>query len=299
MITLSDNTRGALLMMGSMAFFTLGDTCVKVLGASLPLSQILVIRGLVASVFIAALARSLGQLTFRLPARDLRLIGIRSIAEVAASFFFLTALVHMPLANISALLQMLPLTVTLGGALFFAEPVGWRRWLAICIGFVGMLLIVRPGTEGFDFWSIYALISVLCVTVRDLSTRRMSRAVPSLTVTLSASLSVVLFGLVWSVSQDWQPLDSASLWLLALASICIVGGYSFSVMTMRVGEVSFVAPFRYTGLVFALILGWFVFGDWPIPLTLMGAALIVATGIFTLLREAKVRRAAQAKMRRT
>ena len=291
-MALSDNMRGAVLMMASMACFTLGDACVKALGAELPLSQIIVLRGMIATTFIGLLARALGQLTFRLPARDLRLIGVRCLAEISATYFFLTALIHMPLANVTALLQMLPLTVALGGALFFGEQVGWRRWSAIVVGFVGMLLIVRPGTEGFDAWSIYALIAVLSVTVRDLAVRRLSRAVPSLTVTFTAAVSVLLFASIWSVTgSDWQPMDRTAILILLCASTCIIGGYTFSVMTMRVGEVSFVAPFRYTGLIFALILGWLVFGDWPIALTLIGAALIVATGLFTLWREAQVKKA--------
>ena len=298
-MTLSDNMRGALFMMASMASFTLGDACVKALGANLPLAQILVLRGCVATLFIAVLARALGQFQLRLPRRELGLIGLRCLSEIGATFFFLTALIHMPLANVTALLQMLPLTVTLGGALFFGESVGWRRWLAIAVGFVGMLLIVRPGTDGFDAWSVYALIAVLCVTLRDLTVRRLSAQVPTLTVTFFAALSVTSFGLIWTATgETWQPLEGNLVLLLLCASACIIGGYSFSVMTMRVGEVSFVAPFRYTGLIFALILGWFVFGDWPIPLTLIGAALIVSTGLFTLWREGQVRRRAQAKTRR-
>ena len=293
----NDNTRGALLMMASMASFTFGDTCIKALGGELPLSQIMVIRGIVASTFILLLALWLGQFRLRLPRRDAGLVALRSLSEVGASYFFLTALINMPLANITALLQMLPLTVTLGGALFFGETVGWRRWLAISVGFVGMLLIVRPGTDGFVAWSIYALIAVACVTARDLSTRRMSSAVPSLTVTLAASVSVLIFAAIWSMGQEWRPITTRSGWLLGAASLFIVCGYSFSVMVMRVGEVSFVAPFRYTGLVWALILGLLVFGDWPAVPTLVGAALIVGTGIFTLLRERSLRR--QAKILRT
>lgn len=290
MAKITDNTRGALLMMASMASFTFGDTCIKALGSTLPLSQIMTIRGVVASLFILGLAHTLGHVRLRIPRRDLGLVAIRSLAEVAASYFFLTALVHMPIANITALLQMLPLTVTVGGALFFAEPVGWRRWLAIAVGFAGMLLIVRPGSEGFDAWSLYALIAVACVTLRDLSTRRMSAAVPSLMVTLAAAVSVLIFSLFWSLGQDWQPIGGSSALLLAAASAFIVAGYSFSVMVMRVGEVSFVAPFRYTGLLWALVLGFVVFGDWPAMLTLIGAGLIVGTGIFTLWREGLARR---------
>ena len=165
--------------------------------------------------------------------------------------------------------------------------------MAIAIGFCGMLLIVQPGTDGFDIWSIYALIAVFCVTVRDLVTRRMSREVLSLTVTFAAALSVLVFSAVWSLQQDWVALETGSAVLLLMASAFIVGGYSFSVMVMRVGDVSFVAPFRYTGLIWALIIGVLAFGDWPAPLMLAGAALIVATGLYTLLREAAVKRRAR------
>ncbi len=295
---LSDNTRGALLMMASMASFTFGDACVKLLGGTMPLSQILVIRGVIATGFILALALWLGKMQLRLAPRDRLLVALRSACEVIAAYFFLTALVHMPLANVTVLLQMLPLTVTLGSALFFAEAVGWRRWAAIAVGFLGMLLIVRPGTEGFDAWTLYALVAVAFVTVRDLATRQMSSAVPSLTVTVWSSAAVLCFAALWSIGQPWVPVTGQATLVLAGAALFIIFAYTFSVMVMRVGEVSFVAPFRYTSLVWALLLGWFVFGDWPVPLTLLGAGLIAATGVFTLWREGRARRP-QAKSART
>ncbi|MCR8551079.1 DMT family transporter [Salipiger sp. P9] len=299
MSRLSDNTRGALLMMASMASFTLNDASVKAIGEAIPLAQLLVLRGAFASLFIAVLAWRLSALRFALSRRDWILVLLRAGAEVAASFFFLTALRHMPLANVTALLQMLPLTLTLGSALFFAEPVGWRRWVAIAAGFAGMLLIVRPGTEGFSLYSVYALIAVFCVTLRDLVTRRMSAGVPSLTVTLISSVAVVLFGLVWSLNTPWMPMTPRVSLLVAATVLFIMSGYSLSVLVMRVGAVSFTALFRYTGLVWALVLGFVLFGDWPQPLTLTGAAIIVATGLFTLWREGQIRRRAQAKTRRT
>lgn len=289
MTGMSDNMRGAALMVGSMACFGFGDACIKALGGAMPLSQVLTIRGLVASVFIALLARAFGQLRFDMGRRDWGLIVLRAGSEVGAAYFFLTALLNMPFANVTALLQMLPLTVTLASAVIFAEPVGWKRWTAIAIGFMGMLLIVRPGTAGFDAWSLYGLVAVVCVTVRDMATRRMARAVPSLTVTLMSSLAVLGFAALWSLGQDWQPVTATSGALLAGASLFIVGGYSLSVFVMRVGEVSFVAPFRYTGLLWALLLGLVFFGEWPSIPTLLGAAIIMGTGIFTLLREARLR----------
>lgn len=285
---ITDNTRGALLMMLSMAAFTFGDTCLKLIGEALPLSQVLFLRGVLASLFIFVLARHLKALRFDIPGPDLRLVMLRSLAEIGAAFFFVTALIHMPLANVTSLLQLLPLTVTLGAALVFREAVGWRRWLAIAVGFCGMLLIVRPGTDGFDINTLYALAAVFCVTVRDLSTRRMSRAVPSLTVTLCASLAVTGFAAVLSLGQDWQPLSPRLGGLILASAVFIIGGYLFSVMVMRVGDIAAVSPFRYTALVWALLLGWLVFGDWPAPLTLLGAAIVVATGIYTLWRERRL-----------
>lgn len=293
-MTLSDNSRGALLMMASMAAFSLGDACVKATAGAMPLSQLLVIRGIFASAFIALLAWRMGALRWSLPRRDRGLIALRSVAEVGAAFFFLTALLHMPLANVTALLQMLPLTVTLGSALVFREPVGWRRWLAIAAGFAGMLLIVRPGTDGFTIYSVYALVAVACVTLRDLATRRMSPAAPSLTITLAASLAVLVFAGLWSMGHDWVPVTPALGWLVLGASIFIIGGYTFSVLVMRVGEVGFVAPFRYTGLIWALVLGLLLFNEWPALPTLIGAVVIVATGVFTLWREAQLSRKARA-----
>ncbi|WP_289156057.1 DMT family transporter [uncultured Salipiger sp.] len=301
MTTLSPNTRGALLMMGSMAAFTMGDACVKAIGEALPLSQILVIRGSFASLFIALLAWRMGALRMSVPRQDGWLMLLRSVGEVGSSYFFLTALRHMPLANVTALLQMLPLTLTLGSALVFREPVGWRRWVSIGAGFIGMLLIVRPGTEGFTLYSVYALIAVGFVTVRDLATRRMSAAAPSLLVTLTSAIGVVIFAAAMSVGEPWQPLTPHLSWLLGGATACVIAGYTLSVLVMRIGDVSFIAPFRYTGLIFALLLGLVVFGDWPKALTLIGAAIIVATGSFNLWRESQLRRraVAQAKMRRT
>lgn len=290
MVQLSDNMRGALLMCLSMAAFTFGDAAIKATGGDLPLSQLLVIRGVLASTALFVMAWYFKGLQLRLPSRDWALVLARGVSESAAAYFFLSALLAMPLANVTALLQMLPLTVTLGGASVFREAVGWRRWTAIAIGFCGMLLIVRPGTEGFTGASVYALCAVLAVTVRDLVTRRMSAAAPSLTVTFVSSVMVTLFAAGWSVGQDWVTLTPRLTGLVLLATTFIIGAYLCSVMVMRVGEVSFVAPFRYTGLVWALILGFVIFGEWPEPLTLLGAAIIVATGVFSLLREARLKR---------
>ncbi len=290
MQAISENTRGALLMTLSMAAFTMNDTCFKLVGKTLPLGQVLFLRGVMASLFLLLLARFFGVRWPNLSRKDTMLIAVRSFAEVGAAFFFLTALMNMPLANLTALLQMLPLTVTLGSALFFREAVGWRRWGAIAVGFCGMLLIVKPGAEGFNLFSVYGLIAVAFVTLRDLTVRRISASVPSLFVTIAASVSVTVFAGLLGVQEDWLAMSGREWALIVATAAFICVGYFLSVLVMRVGEVSHVAPFRYTGLVWALILGFVAFGDWPGNLTLIGAAIIVATGVFTMWREAQVRR---------
>ncbi len=272
-------------MMGSMAAFTINDTIIKSVGQEVPLFQLVAMRGSLATILVFVLARYLGALHLRFSPHDRWLVLARCLAELSATFFFLTALMHMPLANVTAVLQALPLTVTMGAALFFGESVGWRRTLAIAVGFVGMLLIVRPGPDGFSIYSIYALIAVASVTIRDLITRRMSAEVPSMVVTLATSLAVTVSFGVASAVEGWVPVTPTSGAMIASAAVFVLLGYLFSVMVMRVGEVGFVAPFRYSSLIWALALGWFVFGDWPDALTMAGAALIVGAGLFTLFRQ--------------
>lgn len=284
-VSMSPNTKGAVLMMASMAAYTINDALIKFTGGALPLFQLLTLRGAMTLALVMVGVWRMGAFDFRMSRRDGWLLAIRSLTEIAATYCFITALLNMPLANISAVLQMLPLTVTLGAALFFRETVGWRRALAILVGFGGMLLIVRPGADGFNIYSIYALGAVLAVTMRDLVTRRMSDALPSATVTIAVAAAILGFGLLGSLTEQWQPVSAQNWMLLAGSSVFITGGYLFSIQVMRVGDVSFIAPFRYTGLLWALVLGWLMFDDWPDGVTMLGASIVVATGLFTLYRE--------------
>ncbi|RFU12181.1 DMT family transporter [Rhodobacteraceae bacterium W635] len=290
-MTLSPNLKGALLMMGSMAAFTFNDTCVKLVSGDLPLFQIVFLRGILTTLMIAALAWAMGLRSLAIPRGDIAVVAGRTAAEIASMCAFLYALMHMPLANVTSILAAMPLTVTLAGAVFLGEPVGWKRLAAILVGFAGVLMIVKPGAEGFNIHSLSALLAVLLVTARDLFTRRMSAQVPSMAIAVMTALAVGVFGGVAMLWQGWQPAGPREVGLIAGAAVFIVGGYVFSIMVMRVGEIGFVAPFRYTALVWALLLGWLVFGDWPSLLTLAGASIVVMTGIFTLYRERLTRRA--------
>lgn len=289
MPVLSDNIRGALLMMGAMCAYTLNDAFMKSLADEIPLFQAIFVRGLGAIVFLVFMCKVLGQLRFTFPARDWGLVILRTVGEIGGTYFFLTALFNMPIANVSAILQVLPLSVALAAALFLREPLGWRRLSAIIVGFIGVLLIIQPGGADFSAYSLYALAAVACVTLRDIAVRRMSRNVPSVFVALVAAVGVTGLGGVGSLFVEWQPFTALSGMQLAGATGFLIFGYIASVSAMRFGDIAFVAPFRYTSLLVALVLGVLVFGEWPNALALVGGMIVVATGLFTLYRETKLR----------
>ena len=274
-------------MVASMAAFTFNDVFIKLLGNELPLFQILMLRGILTSLCIFMLCIYFKAWTFKIARKDWMLIGLRSMGDIGASYFFLTALFNMPLANATSILQLLPLTVALGAVLVFQEPTGWRRVLAIVVGFGGMFLIVRPGVEGFNHYSIYALVAVGFVTLRDLTTRKINRQVPSLMVTFFNAVAICLYSTFAMIWVDWVPVGLSNAVYLLTAAVLISAAYLLSVLVMRRGDISFIAPFRYTGLIWALILGFIFFDHWPDLLTLLGAAVIVLSGLFTMWREAQ------------
>lgn len=286
---LTDNMRGALLMMGAMCAYTFNDAFMKALADEVPLFQAIFLRGVGAIIFLAIMCKMLGQLHFRFPPREWGFIVLRTVGEVGGTFFFLTALFNMPIANVSAILQVLPLSVSLAAALFLGEALGWRRLTAIFVGFIGVLLIIQPGGADFSTYSLYALGAVACVTLRDIAVRRMSRTVPSAFIALVAAIGVTGLGATGSLFVAWEPMTTTSGLLLFGAMSFLIFGYIASVSAMRFGEIGFVAPFRYTSLLVALVLGVLIFGEWPNALAMIGGSIVVVTGLFTLYRETKLK----------
>ena len=283
--TAAENHRGILLMVVAMAAFTLNDTCMKAVNADLPLFQAIFLRGLLTSAALGVIAWRAGALPLRLSRRDRRLVSFRLLGEVASTITFLMALRHMQLANLSAIMQSLPLAVTLAAAVLMRTPVGWRRMTAILVGFLGVLLIVRPGTAGFDHWALLGLASVGFVVLRDLATKGLSRGAPSAGVAFLSAASVTVVAALVLPTEGWAPVTPMALAKVAGAAGFLIVGYLTIVMTMRVGDIAIVAPFRYTALIFALVLGGLVFGQFPDSWTLLGAIIIMATGVYTFHRE--------------
>ena len=272
-------------MAAAMAGFTMNDAITKAVSSEMNFGEIMLVRGVVAIALIAALAWHHGALR---PLRTLVMkpVALRVAGEVLGTVTFLAAIVHLPLANTAAIFQALPLAVTLGAALMFGEPVGWRRWLAIFAGFIGVLIIVRPGVEGFNQFSLFALVSVVFCAVRDLATRRIPAHVPSLFITLVTTVTVTIAGAAIIVPLGgWTAPSGRALGLLTLAAVLLLIGYQCVIMALRSGDISAVAPFRYSALLWAMLLGYLVFGDVPDALMVTGATIIVLSGLYAFYRE--------------
>lgn len=273
-----------------MAGFTINDAITKTMIETMNQGQVMLVRGVFASAMIGVLAWSRGAL--RVPLQALHpMVALRVAADFGATVTFLLALRHMPLANLSAVLQALPLAVTMGAALFLGEIVGWRRWMAIAVGFSGVMIIVRPGFEGFNAYSLLALLSVVMCAVRDIATKRIPDEVPSLLVTFATATGVTIGGaLLIPPLGGWTPMSGREAGLLAGAAVLVLIGYQSLIMAMRIGDISFIAPFRYTALLWAILLGFLIFGELPGAAMVAGAAVVVASGLYTLYRERKVSR---------
>lgn len=285
----ADNLRGAGFMVIAMGAFVINDALMKSLADEVSLFQAVFVRGMFAMLLIGAFAwaRGAARLSAVAPG-DRRAALARVAGEIGSTTCFLKALFAMPLANATAILQSTPLALTLVAALFLGERVGWRRWTAVVAGFFGVMLIVKPGADGFDAAALWALAAVGFVCLRDIATRRLSPATPSLAITLMTAVAITALGGAVTAIEGWAPVETRAVGILALSACFLFVGYLFSVMTMRVGELAFISPFRYTVLIWALILGVAVFGDAPGPLSLLGAAIVVASGLFTFHRERKL-----------
>ncbi|MBY3466657.1 DMT family transporter [Rhizobium laguerreae] len=285
----SRNTEGAIYMSLAMAGFSASDALSKSVIAYMNAGQIMFLRGLFTSLLVYLIAWRMGALrSWRIVLEPM--IIFRIICEALAAVTYITALGMMPIANASAILQSLPLVVTFGAALFFGEPVGWRRWSAILVGLVGVMIIIRPGPEGFTAAALLCVAAVLTTAGRDLATRSISPEIPSLMITVITAISASFFGaLLIPVLGGWQPVSANALGHLVFASVLVLVGYQSVILAMRIGEISFVAPFRYTSLIFSSLLGFLFFAEVPDSWTLVGAAIVIASGLYTFYREAKRR----------
>jgi drug/metabolite transporter (DMT)-like permease len=292
---MTDTLRGAALMVGSMACFALEDGLIKALSGTFPAAQIIWMLGLGGSLAFVGWLNATGQTVWS-PHYLRPQVLLRSGFEVAGTLCFVSALALIPLATASAVIQATPLVVAMGAAVFLGARVGWRRWLAIGVGFAGVLIILRPGSAAFDPATLLAVGGMLGLAARDLITRTMPGIVSGARLSLHAFASLVPAGLLLQLLTG-APLvvpDTAQIGILAVAVAVGMVGYLAIVGATRLGDISVVSSFRYSRMLFALIVGMVAFGERPDALMIVGVVIVIGSGVFTLLREARLRAASQA-----
>jgi drug/metabolite transporter (DMT)-like permease len=286
------DTRGGILAMcGAMALFLVNDSMVKLVSERLAMDQIVLLRGLFGSLLVLAFLVLAQPWTLRFLAHPgMMRVGGRAALDAASSFTYLWALFHLPLPNVSAINLSSPLLVTVLAVLLLGEHVAWRRWSAIAAGLVGVLMVVQPSTSAFTWFSLVALAGTLMGALRDVMTRRIAMEIPSVLVTFATAVAITAIAGVSVLFRGWAPVTAADLALLAAASLFLIGAYQLIIVAMRVAETSVVAPFRYTAIVWALLLGYALWGDVPNGMALAGIAVLVASGLYLMHRERVARR---------
>jgi len=288
-LSLSKNQRGIAAICGAMASYTVNDVLVKKLLMTYPVGETIFIRGVISTVLIGAAVLAFGNAA-ALRSSMSRMLASRSLCDGLSSAGFIAGLAHMKLANLSAVLQIAPLIITVMSVVLYGEVVGWRRWAAIALGFGGALLVIKPIPSEFDIWAIAAAASAVAAAVRELQTRQIGQAVPALVVAFWGTIGITLCGLAFIVTEDWRSYAVPDLFQLFAAAVFVVIATYLLALAFRDVDLSVVAPFRYIYLITSALGGFLLFREVPDSWTVVGAILIMGSGVYTLHREAVHRR---------
>jgi drug/metabolite transporter (DMT)-like permease len=281
---MTDNLRGILAVLVSSVAFIFNDVCVKLVSDELPSGEIIIVRGVLATAMLAAGVVAMGAV------RPLSLLFapmmlLRLASAAGATVFIVLSLRYLPLATVITVLQVTPLAVTAGAAIIFRERVGLSRWLAALTGFLGVVLIVRPGA-GFGAAGYLALATLLFTTTRDLSTKGLQHHIPASFVAAGSAAAITLAGILVAPFDTAWLMPSARAWgLMILSAACLFVANTAMIMALRAGEMSVIAPFRYVMVPLALLLGFWLWGDIPDGIASLGIGLVLAAGLYTLHRE--------------
>jgi drug/metabolite transporter (DMT)-like permease len=275
--------RGIICMLVSIVLLTVSDAIAKWLTVGYPPGQIICLRGvfvvLVILAFTAPRRRRTG-LRLHNPRAHL----VRAIFAAAATFLFVLGLTFMPLADAMAITFAGPLIITALAGPLLGEQVGWRRWSAVLVGFGGVVVMLRPGSGTLEWAALLLLLSTLCGGMRDIVTRRISVTESSTSMLLTTNLLLVAVGLL-SIIQGWAMPTLFDAGLILLSGVLIGSGHWLQIEAFRWGQAATVVPFRYTTLLWAMLLGFLIWGDVPDAWMLGGASLVVASGLYILYRE--------------
>jgi drug/metabolite transporter (DMT)-like permease len=292
--TAGGNVKGIAAMVAATALFTCGDAAMKLVSARLPTGETIFVRGL-SSVAIVAVAAFWTGAIYRLKDALVRGMGWRSVGDMGSALFFQAALARMPFADLMGILQITPLSLTAASALFLGERVAWRRWTAVAVGCAGALLVIKPGSNAFNAWALLGLLSVLSGTLRDVATRRLDVALSPLLIMILSQLAVASAGLACWAFETWATPTLGEFLALVFASVFSLTGHLCVIYSLRSGEVAAVAPFRYAGIVWAILIGYAIWQQLPDNLSLAGIFILVSAGLYTFYREQQLRRLQRAQ----
>jgi len=286
---MSANQRGILAVVGCMASYTINDALVKQIIRGYPIGEVIFVRGLISAALIGAAALAFGHAAELRRAMGGRLAA-RSVFDGLSTACFIAALAHMQLADLAAVLQIAPLIITALSVVFLGELVGWRRWSAIAVGFVGALLVIKPTPSTFEVWALVGAGSALFAALREMLTRRIGHEVPTLVIAFWGAIGISVFGGLFGAIEQWRAIAPPDLLQLFIASVFVGLAIYLMALGFRGVDLSVVAPFRYSYLITSTIAGYVVFNELPDRWSAAGALLIVASGLYTLHREAVRRR---------
>lgn len=285
------NARAIAMMIGAMGCFVLNDALVKHVSESMPSAQLIFVRGLMASALVLLVAQRLGALRHARAVLNPR-VALRGAVDACATMMYLLSLFRLPIGNATAINLAAPLFMTVFAVFFLGERAGVARWSAVVLGFVGVLCVVQPSGEGFNAWALLCLGGTLFHAMRDLMTRGIDPAIPSVIITLATALAVTLLAGCLTLLSGWQAFALRDLGLLGVAAAFLASGYFLLVQCMRTGEVSLTAPFRYMAVLFAMLLGYTIWDEIPNGWAWLGIALLVGSGLYMLHSERGRTRAA-------
>jgi drug/metabolite transporter (DMT)-like permease len=284
--------RGIFAVLVAMALFVLSDSVIKLAGAMMPATEIMAVRGVMAVLLMGGIAAATVDWRRWHQVAQGRVV-VRAVLEAIVAVLFLVSLPHLPLADITAIQQVTPIALTVLSAAVLREDVGWRRWAAVVTGFTGVVLVIQPSGEGFNVFALSALACAVLVAVRDLVTRGLDPAIPTVLVSFSTTVSVCIAGFVGAPLEAWHMPSPYGLALLAASAVLVSSANIFVIRAFRGTEISVVAPFRYAGVLWAIVLGFLIWGYVPNLLAIAGTAILVASGLYIMHREAVRRRLAR------
>ncbi len=280
-----DNTRGILAMSASVVVFIFNDALIKLAAESVPSVQAIGVRGVFATLWCTLALLATGAWR-RIAMATQPQVLLRGGLEAAAAILYLVALFHIPFAIATAVNLSTPLVLTVLAVLLLKEDVRWRRWSAVILGFLGVLLVIQPRPGDVNVWTWVALIGTFVGALRDVLTHYLPRGVPTLVVSFTTAATVAIAGCGGALLEGWQPMSWEGLGFIVASSLLLAMGYQLLVLALRSGaEISVIGAFRYGSILWALAIGYIVWGDLPNTLALLGIAVIVGAGLYILHRE--------------